>query len=187
MMDRPIGTTATCLRIGAVALVALAGACGGDDDGDDGVPPGAYCDPAAEWPSSAAALEAEILTIVNQHRAAGATCGGDSMPSVPPLSADPALRCAARVHTLDMAERSFFDHTNPDGQDPGDRIDLAGYVWSTWGENIAGGGSTAASTMEQWMSSPGHCSNIMSDNFVHLGVGHVESERLWTQVFGAPR
>lgn len=172
--------------IGSALLLALA-ACGGDDDGDGGVPPVAYCDPAADWPSAAAALEDEILTIVNQHRAAGATCGGDAMPAVAPLSADPALRCAARVHTLDMATRDYFDHTNLDGEDPGDRIDHAGYVYSTWGENIAGGGSTAASTMDQWMNSPGHCRNIMSDNFVHLGVGHVADARLWTQVFGAPR
>ena len=177
------------LRFGAMVLVALAAGCGGgdDDDGDGTVPPVAYCDPTLAWPSTAAALEDQILTIVNQRRAAGATCGGEAMPPVAPLSSDPALRCAARVHTLDMATRDFFDHTNPDGQDPGDRIDLTGYLWSTWGENIAGGGSTAESTMEQWMNSPGHCRNIMSDNFVHIGVGHVESDRLWTQVFGAPR
>jgi uncharacterized protein YkwD len=109
------------------------------------------------------------------------------MPPVGPLAADPALRCAARVHTLDMATRDYFDHTNLDGEDPGDRIDRAGYVWSTWGENIAGGGATAASTMDQWMTSPGHCSNIMADNYVHIGIGHVADARLWTQVFGAPR
>ena len=129
----------------------------------------------------------KIVTLVNQHRAAGATCGATAMPAVGPLTADPALRCAARVHTKDMATRNFFDHTNPDGDAPWDRMVMAGYMWSKAGENIAGGGTTAESTMDQWMNSPGHCGNIMDGDYVHIGVGHVESDMLWTQVFGAPQ
>lgn len=180
--------TRSCLT----PLLLLA-ACGGDDGGDgdgggnDDVPAIAYCDPARGWSATATSLEAQIVTIVNQHRAAGATCGGQTMPPVPPLTADPALRCAARVHTKDMADRGFFDHTNPDGEDPFERMVRAGYMWSNAGENIAGGGATAESTMQQWMGSPGHCGNIMSGDYEHIGVGHVESDRLWTQVFGTPR
>ncbi len=181
------------MLVGLVGLGAgmVAGGCGGDDGddggGDDSVPALAYCDPARGWSAGAAALEAEILTLVNQHRAAGATCGGQAMPSVPPLSADPALRCAARVHTQDMADRDYFAHVSPEGEEPWDRMERAGYTWRQAGENIAGGNSTAAATMGQWMNSAGHCRNIMSASYVHLGVGHVERDRLWTQVFGAPR
>lgn len=176
-----------------IPMMVLSPACGGDDGGgDDGggnddVPAVSYCDPARGWSASATALEAQIVTLVNQRRAAGAMCGGTAMPSVPPLTADPALRCAARVHTKDMADRSFFDHTNPDGEAPWDRMEMAGYSWSQAGENIAGGGATAESTMAQWMGSAGHCSNIMNGEYVDIGVGHVESDALWTQVFGAPR
>lgn len=180
-------------RLLLASVLSLA-ACGGDDGGgdDDGngggdVPALAYCDPVREWSATATALEAQIVTLVNQRRAAGATCGGQNMPPVPALTADPALRCAARVHTKDMADRNYFDHQNPDGDSPWDRMEMAGYMWSNAGENIAGGGATAESTMEQWMSSSGHCSNIMSGDYVHIGVGHVESDRLWTQVFGTPR
>jgi uncharacterized protein YkwD len=168
------------------ALLIAGCGTGGVGDDDDDVPAGAYCDPAADWSPTAAALEEEILDIVNQHRAAGATCGGQAMPAVPPLTMNGALRCAARVHTLDMAERGYFDHTSPEGTLPWDRMESAGYTWSQAGENIAGGGSTAEGTMDQWMNSPGHCSNIMSGNFVDIGVGHVEGAALWTQVFGSP-
>jgi uncharacterized protein YkwD len=41
--------------------------------------------------------------------------------------------------------------------------------------------------MEQWMSSDGHCANIMSPKFVHVGIGYHGDSQLWTQVFGAPR
>lgn len=172
------------------SLAVMLGGCGGGDDGgggDDDVPAGAYCDPAASWSDGAAALEAQIVTLVNQRRAAGATCGGVARPPVPPLTAHAALRCAARVHTKDMADRDYFDHTNPEGQAPWDRMELAGYAWRQAGENIAGGNATADATMTQWMNSPGHCDNIMSADYVDLGVGHVESAALWTQVFGAPQ
>ncbi len=188
-LPRPLRTTCA-LALASTLAACGAGSVGGDDDDgdddDDDVPATAYCDPAADWPASAAALEAEIVDLVNQHRAAGATCGGAAMPPVAPLTVDPALRCAARVHTLDMATRDYFDHTNPEGEAPWDRMTRAGYAWSNAGENIAGGGATAAGTMDQWMNSTGHCQNIMSDGYVHIGVGHVESALLWTQVFGAP-
>jgi uncharacterized protein YkwD len=173
---------------GVVGLVGAPG-CGGDGGGDDDgtVPAGGYCDPVSGWSVGAAAFENEIVTLVNQHRAAGATCGGEAKPAVPALSADAALRCAARVHTRDMADRDFFDHTNPDGQLPWDRMELAGYAWGQAGENIAGGNATATATMTQWMNSTGHCNNIMSGDFVDIGVGYVEDAALWTQVFGAPR
>ncbi len=66
-------------------------------------------------------------------------------------------------------------------------MERAGYTWSAAGENIAGGNTTAAATMDQWMNSPGHCRNIMNGDYVNLGVGHVAEGALWTQVFGAPR
>lgn len=180
------------------AVVGGAAGCGGgtgDGGGDAGdevggtgdVPAVAYCEPAARWSAAATSLEAEIVALVNQRRHAGATCGGDAMPPVPPLTAHPALRCAARVHTRDMVDRAFFSHTNPDGGLPWDRMEQAGYSWRAAGENIAAGNASAAATMQQWMSSPGHCANIMNGEFVHIGVGHVEGAALWTQVFGAPR
>lgn len=171
-----------------VMCCVIASGCGGDDaGGDDDVPAGGYCDPASTWSDSAAGLEAEIVTLVNARRTQGASCGGTAMPPVPPLAAHAALRCAARVHTKDMADRDYFDHTNPEGQAPWDRMELAGYMWSAAGENIAGGNASAEATMTQWMNSPGHCSNIMNGDYEDLGVGHVESAALWTQVFGAAR
>ncbi|MEZ4403625.1 MAG: CAP domain-containing protein [Kofleriaceae bacterium] len=175
------------LASGSVAVaVALAGGCGGDEPAfDPGVPDLAYCQPVAGFTSTA--LEDEIVVIVNQRRAAGATCGGEAKPPVPALTVAPALRCAARVHSLDMVDRGYFDHTNPEGEAPWDRMVKAGYAWSTAGENIAAGNRTAAATMDQWMNSPGHCANIMNGDFVDIGVGHVEAGAMWTQVFGAPR
>lgn len=165
----------------------------GDDDDDDGavgVPGNEYCQPTGDWDEQAVRLEAEVLTIVNQRRSEGATCGGQAFGAAPPLSADPALTCAARIHSLDMAERNFFDHNNLDGESPFDRMMRAGYVYSTAGENIAAGQPTAEQVMQGWMQSDGHCRNIMNPDFVHFGGGYVSTATAaypayWTQTFGA--
>ncbi len=46
------------------------------------------------------------------------------------LQVNSVLMQVAEAHSQDMINRNFFDHTNPDGQDPGDRLDEAGYAWS---------------------------------------------------------
>ncbi|MGH1449691.1 MAG: CAP domain-containing protein [Pseudomonadaceae bacterium] len=135
-------------------------------------------------------FEEDVLVIVNEARAAGATCGGQTFGATGPLTMNPALRCAARVHSKDMADRGFFDHTNPDGEDPFVRMERAGYSYFTAGENIAAGQSSPAQVMQGWMDSPGHCSNIMNPDFAEIGVGTFEAEDgayryLWTQAFGA--
>ena len=157
--------------------------------GDPDVPDVPYCVPAANWPASYDAVEEEMLPIVNMHRAQGANCGSQgNFGAAPPLTMNPALRCAARIHSKDMAENNYFDHTNLQNEGPGDRIDKTGYNYFTWGENIAAGNATAAATVNQWMNSDGHCANIMNPNFEHIGIGYYPGGQwghMWTQVFGA--
>jgi uncharacterized protein YkwD len=171
-------------------LVLVTG-CADDHDDGDGVdlPTGEHCDPVADWDRAWADFEQDVLALVNQHRTAGATCGGTAMPAVPPLQSNGALVCAARLHSLDMIERGFFDHVNPDGEEPWDRMDEAGYEWSNAGENIAAGQPDAESVMSSWMNSTGHCNNIMSGGYEEIGIGYAISSTSaphWTQVFGAP-
>jgi uncharacterized protein YkwD len=168
------------------------------DDGavDDGAPPpadvpdNAYCDEVSAWQPEWVQLEDDVLELVNQFRAQGANCGSEgSFGPAGPLTMNPALRCAARKHSKDMNDRSFFDHTNPSGESPWDRMGKAGYNYSAAGENIAGGSDDAAGTMDQWMGSDGHCANIMSPDFEEIGVGYYPGGQwgtLWTQAFGSP-
>ncbi len=151
------------------------------------VPDEPYCAVTENWNPAYAALEDALVVLVNQYRAAGANCGGEEMPPVGPLTMDSSLQCAARVHTKDMADRDFFDHDNPDGDGPSERMEQAGYDGRGWGENIAAGRETPEETMEQWMNSPGHCTNIMGEDYTLIGVGYYpggEYGHLWTQTFG---
>ncbi|WP_412541840.1 CAP domain-containing protein [Longispora sp. K20-0274] len=124
--------------------------------------------------------EAQVLALVNTERK-NAGCQA--------LTADSRLAVAARMHSADMIKRSFFDHTNPDGKSPGERIAAAGYSGSLWGENIAAGQRDPASVMKAWMNSPGHKANILNCKFKFLGVGVAEGGGskygiYWAQEFG---
>lgn len=188
------------MRSRAAALVlAAAGmlaACTADPaDMDENTPPDGPeppmlgdCDAVADWPAQWIAIERQVLDLVNQQRSQGADCGSEGVfGPAEPLEQNALLDCVARAHSLDMFERDYFDHTNPDGEQPWDRMAEAGYRYAQAGENIAAGSSTADGVMEQWMGSDGHCANIMNPGFVHIGIGFHGDSRLWTQVFGAPR
>ncbi|MGW4565556.1 CAP domain-containing protein [Streptomyces sp. NPDC004561] len=126
--------------------------------------------------SPRAAVEAEVLKLVNQERAK-VGCSA--------LTASPSLTKLAETFSDDMAARDFFDHTDPDGRTPWDRAAAAG-ITNLGGENIARGQADAAAVMDAWMNSPGHRANILNCDFKTLGVGaHLgPGGPWWTQDFG---
>jgi uncharacterized protein YkwD len=136
--------------------------------------------PPATTPTGNAALEAEVVTIVNTERAK-AGC--------PALTADDRLIAAARGHSADMAARGYFSHTTPEGVEFATRITSAGYRWSGAGENIAKGQRTPADVMTSWMNSAGHKANILNCGFKNIGVGvaaDAQGSLVWTQEFASP-
>jgi RNA polymerase sigma factor (sigma-70 family) len=120
----------------------------------------------------------EVVALLNQERAK-AGCAA--------VTTNGQLRTAAQRHSEDMIARGYFDHTNPDGDGPGERVTAAGYKWSTYGENIAAGQSSPAAVMETWMNSSGHRANILNCSFKEIGIGIAgpSGGPHWTQVFGA--
>jgi uncharacterized protein YkwD len=126
--------------------------------------------------------ERQVLEYTNQIRQQQG-CG--------PLRLDSALVEAAGKHASDMVRRHYMDHTNPDGQDPGDRMAAAGYRGSSWGENIAAGYDSAQKVVAAWMQSDGHRKNILNCRFTTIGIGYdpgqVKSNYgpgSWVQDFG---
>ena len=126
----------------------------------------------------------QLLYLVNLYRAAGCNCGqyGD-FPPVDPLVWNDTLQLAAWDHSRDMNKKNFFDHIGSDGSNPGTRMTKRGYIWKAAGENIAKGTFTDNVLIHGWISSAGHCVNIMDPNFKEMGISQVGN--YWTQVFGA--
>jgi uncharacterized protein YkwD len=167
-----------------------AGGGGSSSPGDD-VPATDHCAPVADWNPAWVAFEEEVLQLVNEYRAMGYNCDTEGQfGAAGPLTTQPNLRCSARLHSQDMAMRDYFAHDNPDGDGPSERMDAAGYMGGTWGENIAMGQRTPQEVVDGWMDSDGHCANIMREQFTQIGVGFYQgsdrSAYYWTQNFGAP-
>lgn len=127
-------------------------------------------------------FQQQILSLVNVER---------SKAGLKPLTLNSQLNQAAQNHTNDMISKGYFSHNSPTGSTMVSRVNAVGYRYSTIGENIAAGSSTASATMTQWMNSPGHRANILNPNFRELGVGYGPSNDqyryYWTQVFGTAR
>ncbi|GHF83623.1 CAP domain-containing protein [Streptomyces filamentosus] len=123
------------------------------------------------------AAEAEVLRLVNTERGK-AGCS--------PLRPSEDLDRLAGALSADMANRSFFGHTDPDGATPWDRARAAG-VTGLGAENIARGQVDAAAVMVSWMNSDQHRANILNCDFTTLGVGvhFADGGPWWTQDFGS--
>src|ERR1017187_3148125 len=100
-------------------------------------------------PSPLPQVERAVFTLTNAERA---------RRGLPALHPDDTLDSIARGHSIDMLRRNFFDHTNPDGDSPGDRMarahrQLIGEggenVWSGSGYSVA---AAATQIVADWMA-----------------------------------
>ena len=117
------------------------------------------------------AAEDELLARANRARAEA---------GLGSLQGSAELRSIARVHAADMIQRGFFDHINPDGRGPGDRVAILSRTFiGTSGENIAQrSGTIDANAISlarhfhgNWMTSSGHRRNILGGDWTSLGIG----------------
>ncbi|MCA1565906.1 MAG: CAP domain-containing protein [Acidobacteria bacterium] len=119
-------------------------------------------------------IERAILELVNENRRQ------EGRGNLKNLDWDDLLTRTARNHSDDMLARRFFDHVNPDGLAPADRIALAHRqlvgltgenIWMQSGYALSEARKTAELIVREWMESPGHRENILRPDYTHLGVG----------------
>ncbi|MBC2690912.1 CAP domain-containing protein [Pseudomonas kielensis] len=133
----------------------------------------------------------KLLELINSARAQPRQCGTQALSATTPLAWNATLASAALDHTRSMANNNFFDHKDRDGRTPGDRAELAGYSGQLVGENIAAGQDTPRKVLDGWLTSPGHCANLMNPQFSELGAAYAVDPKsdagiYWTSLFGAP-
>lgn len=131
------------------------------------------------------ALAAEVVRLVNIERGkhgAGA------------LTLSRELSKSAQFHANFMADNDCFEHLCPNEANLGKRARNAGYEWRAVAENIATGQSDAAEVVADWMTSPGHRTNILNPAYKEIGIGYVLLDQdggkatmrhYWVQNFGA--
>jgi len=180
-----IERSSTRQAIATALLLGLGGLHAPSSAQEVSTPPPSWVLPEPERPASesgvpwapqgapAPSLEEQVVALVNQERL---TCADAGCPK-PPLKSQINLTAAAEEHSQSMALNDYFSHSDwaVGCIKLSTRMTNAGYtLWNAGGENIAGGNSTAAAVMAQWMASPGHRANILSSSYRDLGVGYYQ-------------
>ncbi len=126
---------------------------------------------------SASDYERQVLLLTNRERL---------KEGLAPLSSTELLQKAGDIRSVEITE--LFSHTRPNGTDCFSVLDELPFPnMKIVGENIAAGQNNPSSVNESWMNSPGHKANILTDSFVHLGVGYADGPapyyKYWVQYF----
>jgi uncharacterized protein YkwD len=116
------------------------------------------------------AVAAKVLALTNEARSHARDCGDRAFAPAPPLRMNEQLEQAAAAYAKDMAQHQYLEHTGRDGSTPAQRISRRGYNWRAVGENIADGQFSPEQVVEDWISSPGHCANLMDADYLDMGV-----------------
>lgn len=123
----------------------------------------------------------DLISLTNKER---------SQRGLSPLKLNLELCQAAEAKAHDMFLESYWAHVAPDGTEPWDFIDEAGYAYLSAGENLAKDFNHSSSVVRAWMKSSSHRDNILSSKFDDIGVAVVDGElsgfetTLVVQMFG---
>ncbi len=117
-------------------------------------------------------ISQQVLDLVNQER---------KKAGLKPLGLNTSLSKMAMDKAQDMINNNYFDHQSPTYGSPFDMMRAYGITYHSAGENIAKGQTSATEVMNQWMNSPGHRANILSNSFTQIGIGYYNGA--WVQEF----
>jgi uncharacterized protein YkwD len=171
----PLFRTAAALALAVVAaLVAGAPAQASRTD----------CTPEAAWPRQDAGLAAQVVALVNQHRA---SLGLSQLGVSQSLTNAAAWKAAELGYDVGTVGAGAFSHEDwSTGRTPQQRLQACG--WSAnFGENIALGQDSPQAVMTAWLNSAGHRRNLENPGWVSIGVGAAPggAEGIgWVQEFG---
>ncbi len=163
-------------RAGALAVVALLGACAGDRDPPPGQPSfyRSLASPGAELDAATAA------SMISGYRRNN---------GLSPVELDPVLMRLAGEQARAMAQRDKLDHNV--GKDFNTRISTSGFDAKVAVENVSAGYHTLAEAFSGWRDSPPHRANMLNAGATRMGIAAVYSPAskykvFWTLILAAP-
>jgi len=113
------------------------------------------------------AITTSVIALVNSAR---------TRMDLPVLLQSAELNLAAQQHSNDMANNERLNHVGSDGSQFWERMSNAGYALTTGAENILSRSDTnAQAVFNQWWNSPPHQANMISPEYVEIGVGYAQA------------
>jgi hypothetical protein len=110
----------------------------------------------------ASVLPGVLTTLTNKER---------TQNNAPLLIQNELLTKAAQLKAEDMASKSYFAHTSPEGKTPWYWFEQVHYSYTSAGENLAVNFFESNEVAEAWMNSPTHRANIVKKEFTEIGIG----------------
>jgi hypothetical protein len=129
-------------------------------------------------------IESDLIDLTNESR---------SSADLEELAISPVLKKAAQAKAEDMAAKSYFSHTGPDGRIFTDWLKENDYDYLYAGENLAVKFRDSSAVTAAWLKSPKHKANLLSSNFTEIGIGIAEGyykgkkTTFVVQFFGQPK
>ncbi len=109
----------------------------------------------------ASVLPSILTTLTNQAR---------NENGLSDLAINDLLVKSAKLKAEDMAQKSYFAHTSPEGITPWYWLNKTGYKYSYAGENLAVNFFESSDVARAWMASPTHRANIVRKEFTEIGI-----------------
>ena len=125
-----------------------------------------------------------VMAEINNLRASGCKCGGQSMSPVGPVNWDQDLYLVSKKYAGYLQLNNHFDHISLEGENLGDRLDNIGYDWMKVGENLGYGYDHFYEVFEAWQDSPSHCRMLMDPDVTFMGLS--KKGIYWVQSFSRP-
>lgn len=125
---------------------------------------------------------ATLLSLINAYRNA---------QGQPALGSDATLTLVAERHGADMAERDYFAHVTPEGDELRHRLWNIDYRFAVAAENLARGYHDAVAVLAGWRNSPGHDRNLLRADVSRAGIAVAPSRNpahglVWVLVVAQP-
>ena len=167
--------------LGLIAITCILYSCASDEEN---VPLDSFFEePEVEdFSAQMSDFELETLELINAFRAETNNCGGEIREPTFPVKWHPNLDAAAEAHAQYMFDNDILSHEGEGGSTLADRLVVAGYDASAFGENVAKGPSTPLETVEAFKNSPSHCTVMSSPHFRQVGIAKVG--KYWVFDFG---
>jgi hypothetical protein len=115
----------------------------------------------------AAVIANALVTYTNEARVSG---------NLPVLRRNALLDMAAQKKAEDMIANGYFAHYSPTGVTPWHWLEVAGYAYTSAGENLAIDFFDSKDVVDAWMNSPTHRANIMKQKYSDIGMAVAEGE-----------
>ena len=179
----PVGRGLAAFFVAASALFVCAGVADGA-----GTSSGSYLAPASACPGSVdraappAVQKRAIACLVNwARREAGRRS----------LSTSRSLERAAVLKGRGVVSCGELSHS-PCGSDPLAALQVSGYRYASFGENLllgSWGDVSAREVVAAWLQSPAHRANVFRAVFRNIGAAlvHRDDGAVWVATFGSPR